>query len=135
MKNLFVPYEIAKSLKEKGFVEPCFSYYMCYNLIKFPDKYKEPDLIDFVIDDVINKIDFYNHNQHEMTVSAPLYQQVTDWFREKHEIEIYCLKQIEEDEYGGIVRWSGVEDISSKSCFPDYCQALEAAILEALKLI
>ena len=27
MKHLFVPYEIAKQLKEKGFNEPCLAYY------------------------------------------------------------------------------------------------------------
>ena len=31
------------------------------------------------------------------------HQEIIDWFRETHELEIYAIKQIEEDEYGGIV--------------------------------
>jgi hypothetical protein len=28
-ENLFAPYELAKTAKEKGFDEPCFCYYDC----------------------------------------------------------------------------------------------------------
>ena len=67
MKHLFVPYELAVKLKEKGFDENCFGFYT-ENL-----KLCSANLNN------INRADkFY--------ISAPLYQQVIDWFREKHKI-------------------------------------------------
>lgn len=63
MRHLFVPYEIALQLKEKGFNEDCFG---CY--------YKDKT--------------FAYHPDSDVYVDAPLYQQVIDWFREK-EIRIF----------------------------------------------
>ena len=118
MRDLFVSYELAVKLKEKGFDEPCFGYYADGNWSVFADT---------TTCNTNSEFGFYP--------TSPLYQQVIDWFREKHEIEIHAVKQIEEDEYGGIVGWVGVEDYSSKSCKPTYYEALNEAIKKALKLI
>ena len=81
MNNLFVPYEIALKLKEKGFDEPCFITLNPYRTIR--DSHRHND-------------SYYFHNSssllEEKCVAAPLYDQVIDWFIEKHNIEIDALR-------------------------------------------
>lgn len=77
MKRLFVPYKLASQLKEKGFNEKCFTWYL--------NKKLEEDSTKFF---------FFTHSYRshegsknvpaEKFVSAPLYQQVIDWFRKRH---------------------------------------------------
>lgn len=76
MKHLFVSYEIAKTLKEKGFNEECIAYYL--GSLEF--RGTEHDLV--LVENEINKLE----NNWKTTISAPLYQQVIGWFREKHGI-------------------------------------------------
>jgi hypothetical protein len=76
MDKLFVNYEIAKQLKEKGFDEPCFGYY-------YP--YYYTDRIHFEGSSGIVKSAC---DKNLALVKAPLYQQVVDWFEEKHNIHI-----------------------------------------------
>ena len=68
MKKEFVPYELAVKLKELGFNEPCLAYYEVdegYN-IGYTFCYSDRE------------------SQPEIGYSAPLYQQVFRWFREKY---------------------------------------------------
>ena len=58
MEKEFVTYELAIKLKELGFNEPCLKSYGS--------------------DGLLNMFD------HEMYLSAPLYQQAFRWFREKY---------------------------------------------------
>lgn len=83
MEKLFVPYELAIQLKENGFNEPCLGFYTTkYN---YSDKSFEPKL-------------FISENEKETLMirrvvkdcSAPLYDQVIDWFENKGiEIKIH----------------------------------------------
>lgn len=67
MNHEFIPYEEALALKELGFDEPCLSLFHKDGL--------------FVIQQT------RNHNQfHGQVCSAPLYQQVFRWFREKYRL-------------------------------------------------
>ncbi len=80
MKDQFVPYEIALNLREKGFDKQCFAYF---------DGEKEIQPID---------TDFKNFRSIGECISAPLWQQVIDWFREKHNLIMwvearYCFKK------------------------------------------
>ena len=87
MKKEFVPYDIALTLKELGFDEPCFSIYYS------KDK----------------SFSWHNHKDHtnnepildsgEFNISAPLYQQAFRWFREKQNI-------------GNCISYSRIEDNS-----------------------
>lgn len=61
MKDLFLPYDLAKKLKKAGFNEPCLG---CY--------YKDKS--------------FHYHPDSDAQVDAPIYQQVTDWFEKKHHL-------------------------------------------------
>lgn len=73
MKKNFIPYKESIAIKEIGFDEPCFGYF-------------DPLLGDYTImnSDCINpKPILFNHNSSSIVVSAPLYQQVFDWFEEQ----------------------------------------------------
>lgn len=71
MKNLFIPYEQAMTLKELGFDEPCFG--CCFHNNK--------NVVEYNSDGVP-----FNHNNRKTRISAPLYQQAFDWLREKHKL-------------------------------------------------
>lgn len=68
----FVPYFIAKKLKELGFDLECFSYYT------HPD-----NKLDFILDGH-DKVGTQKNSQFFYACSAPLWQQVFRWFRDEH---------------------------------------------------
>lgn len=76
MEKEFVSYEMALELKELGFDEPCFASY------QYPSK----DLVRVDADSEGVR----NSNLVRFT-SAPLYQQVFTWFREKYELDSYIV--------------------------------------------
>jgi hypothetical protein len=69
MKNEFVTYEQALSLKELGFDEPCFSFYIDVDKFLYTNQ------------------KWLNYNLNNRRISAPLYQQAFRWFREKYDLE------------------------------------------------
>lgn len=121
MKNLFIPYELSVLAKQKGFNEPCFSFYYDNNF----EFWKEQDVlksIEFPFDTV--------------SCNAPLYQQIVDWFREKHNHVIMIKKDWHK---GKLMGWECV--IEQKDGFIDcgtfktHNAALNKAIEETFKLI
>jgi hypothetical protein len=70
MNKEFVPYQQALDLKELGFDEPCFGYYVS---VEVPNPFL-----------VITKI---SDTQGGYFTFAPLYQQAFRWFREKYNLE------------------------------------------------
>lgn len=68
MEEQFVSYELAVKLKELGFDEECFAYYL-------------PTDTRLIID--------YSFQVYEkgFGILAPLWQQAFDWFREKYNLE------------------------------------------------
>jgi hypothetical protein len=70
MENEFIPYEQALELKELGFDEPCFGKI-------YADGGSEQLSYPYKNSDQIGKV---------TSCSAPLYQQVFKWFREKHSL-------------------------------------------------
>lgn len=124
MKHLFLDYPTSRLLKDKGFNEKCFAHFI-YNGNGFRIKQDET---------------FPNYQD----IQAPTHQQVIDWFRENHNIEI------------GVVNWDNIttkweytlssvvysneSDLSydsnyDKLFFETYYQALNEAIKHALKII
>lgn len=121
MNKLFVPYEIAKALKEKGFDEPCLSYWYTTNSVDPKIRVK-----DMSYDGYINEPD-----QH---TTAPLYQQVFDWFRENHKIHIGI--GLYYDGFDVDVRnFNNDTSFETHHKVLEYYEALNIAIIEALKLI
>ncbi len=132
MTKLFVSYEIALKLKEKGFNEKCIAFYK--------GKY---------VGDGLHAIgqhegcsihgDNYDSgwNLEYPPILAPLYQQVIDWFREKHGIciSIYTSSTgfMPEFDYLNKKYFGKVAAIEFASL--DYYETLNKAIEEALKLI
>lgn len=93
MKNLFVPYDIAKKLKKLGFSEPCVARFEHY--IQSKQKHNNISISEMSFDFIDNRIkygglknyntDFYSK---EGTISAPLYQQVIIWLNDNYNIDI-----------------------------------------------
>lgn len=131
MKHLFTPYPLAILAKEKGFDEPCLAYWEVHKHDQCIVYWKKP------WDDKRITNSFLD------SINAPIYQQIVDWFREKHGIYIsvgidqyinkmlvdYTINKEDTGEKFGfmhIKRESGIED---------YYQAIDKAIEEAFKLI
>lgn len=144
MKHLFVPYELALKLKEKGFNEPCIAF--------IPD--------DDHTDQEFLQSQYFVHNSDNKGVTvvnlcAPLYQQVIDWLDSKN-IHI----SIHPEFYKDGINWNwqvleydpnGEEDplthrysytthrstgmYGDNGEYPKRMDAVRAAIEEALKLV
>ena len=140
MKRLFLNKTLSKQLKKKGFDEPCIAI-------------------------TNGKTLFYGkfHNQHAYyDCGLILYQQAIDWFRVKHLIEVsassyyypihygivsqigyshesntkYPKEQYAENREDGLGRQKAEKVIVfSERTFKSYYEALNKAIIEALKLI
>lgn len=127
MEHLFVPYEIALTLKEKGFKGTTINsmyYHIHYKTLH----------------------DYSYFSVFENMLDAPIYQEVIDWFIEKHFIYIHTsldsyrepyklVPQIQKMEltrtYVEFEKYYGHFDNTTKGNY----EALKKAIEEALKLI
>lgn len=122
MKHLFVPYEIALQLKEKGFDEECFGWIA-------------PDGFTSIIRLVRNS------DCHTDNCAVPLYQQVIDYLREYHNIQINITwnKFYPKSPYMWEIRPTWIDQPSQPYGYSGmsetYYNALQRAIKEALKLI
>lgn len=134
MKHLFVPYELALKLKEKGFDEPCFKYWYAET------QTDTPYLTYTVYDEELYEQSFNGKFEgDEIQVSAPLYQQVIDWFREKHDLHIFLIGSMSRNknefccEIVTVKKQTYLFTDKAYSSSP-YYEALTKAIEEALKL-
>lgn len=150
MNKQFVTYEIALAVKELGFDEECLAYYSKEAIYRDKDYNKT----NFVLLSAKKRGELVGHGSirnylfqwlldnnrtygelHTLSqsVTAPLWQQVIDWFREKYNYFIYIIHR--EGKYG----WK----IDSNICYEDfsaiiystYEEAREAAILKAIEII
>ena len=80
MKKEFVTYEIALKLKELGFDEECLGFWYVSQI--------NNSCIELRYGMCIFKSTSIELSKYPKNVLAPLYQQVVDWFREKHNIHI-----------------------------------------------
>ena len=121
MKEQFVTYEIALKLKELGFDEPCFGY--------FPPLKKE--LTIWYNSEITNNGEF---------ILAPLWQQVIDWLRLKHLIDIdngWCISNPlgrKQEGYNISVYDRIKDEFIVRDFHIDYYKAREQAILKAIEL-
>lgn len=133
MKHLFIPYEIALQLKEKGFDEECLRTWSWYFSPYFEGTEKQEEAI--LIDNKRKSYETGNELPRKYCY-APLYQQVIDWFREKKSIWI----QVEMMYYDGVfynytIIQSNGKVIKCAESYYDYYETLENAIKETLNLI
>ena len=145
IKDLFVPYEIALQLKEKGFDEPCFGIFLneYSNNPGYLYSREERNICNEEIDEEGNIIGVFvtysNSKIFEQYTTAPLYQQVIDWFREIHKLDIshtvgfplsYSFHVQDLDREQKYWNFNGPEQVHKH-----YYEGLNKAIEEALKLI
>ena len=143
MKEQFVTYEIALKLKELGFDEECFAIF-------FRTILNNGRTVNYISDDWESP--FYKNRTNSESnsidiVSAPLWQQVVDWFLKKKHLYIdITFKEVKGPKIEGIN--SVYLDIEIYSIFDgdawkkyrfseisdDYYYAREQAILKAIEL-
>lgn len=124
MNHLFATYELSLLAKEKGFKDFCFAGYVEINTKEF----------QFMMNSQIDSIDEAIGLGDNLITKAPLYQQLVNWFIEKHKLNIYCKTGygwegfVETCDSNPLLKWND-GTYNSKD------EALIAAIQEALKLI
>ena len=136
MKSQFLTYEIALAVKELGFDEECIGFY--YNKV-----YNNENNFEIAIPDVVKVMCAkFNH------IKAPLWQQVTAWFRNKYKlsIEINLIDNSIEFYYEYSIVCSNnrqhndgemldqAEILYNDLKFKSYEEAREAGVLEAIEL-
>ncbi|GIZ15524.1 hypothetical protein [Capnocytophaga catalasegens] len=90
LKDIFVSYEIAEKLKEIGFDQECLFYYSYPEKIHCltHNKTEQTSVLD------IEEIWAHNTNESEEPFcSAPTYEQVFKWFREKRLFSIVYMTE------------------------------------------
>lgn len=129
MKHLFVPYEIAKILEEKGFDEKCIAHHV----------FEQPN------NNYVFQVGCYFYREVKPNYTlAPLYQQVVDWFLDKHKIYItekantllthFSCKVWKSERIGDTANQQGKWTETYPYGLSRY-EALDMAIKDALKLI
>lgn len=79
MKQLFLPYNLALLAKEKGFDEPCLFKHN-------PQATFDHDKINLIKHNPLGSLNFFYNS--DGIITAPLYQQMIDWFFDKHHINV-----------------------------------------------
>ena len=123
MKEQFCSYDISLKLKELGFDEECFGGFSVNGDLDFSKIFISHD--GYCFDKSVKQI-----------ALAPLWQQVIDWFSEKHKIHIWISYQKEMDVkyFSHIVIENQTNKITTG--YRDTAdKAREQAILKAIELI
>lgn len=129
MKKQFVTYEIALALKELGFDDPCILGLSTLGVSRH--KFTSP-----MTDD-----DYIRWDKYDTDLSIPLWQQVIDYFRTKHNIVIELTRFEHTDDIVEwvyiIEEWDGNVIVEYNDCehFKTYEEAREAAVLMAIELL
>lgn len=119
-QKLFVPYEFALLAKEKGYTEDCIALYSDENL--------------YMIYQSGEKGVIHTFDKSSTSIAAPLYQQLLDWFRKKHDLHLY-VEAYGNDTYEGVIVSNFSKAEEGDTIFTTYYDALDDAIKDAFKLI
>jgi hypothetical protein len=122
MQEQFVPYDIALKLNENGFDWHCLAVYM-NGEFQIPRGFGMAIVTKEHVDTLKGK-----------AVLAPLWQQVIDWLREKHSIDIIIDPAGRPKMYAVFVEDWLYENDTDRAMFT-YTEAREKAIVHALTLI
>lgn len=131
MKNIFAPKELSKKLREIGFDEPCIAYYnddksYCIST-------RNGTLFEKIV--LSNEIDILNFNSHKNIVSAPTWEQVFKWFRDRGYLFVigYDFSDKKYNYKIVIKKHNEISRITSEN-YPTYEQARENLALELIKI-
>ena len=100
MEKEFLPYELAVKLKELGFEEPCFGYYVDGELRGINLGIEELGGIE----PYYQRFGFHtlsNHNidnPNKIVVTAPTFSQTFRWIREKYNLHSYISLSISDEQ-------------------------------------
>ena len=120
MKNEFVPHKEAIALKELGFNEKCI---VCY----FEGELRLTTAVPYLIYELEDN-SWRRNSDFTNSVTAPLYQQVFRWFREKHGFNSYIIESVKGKYYFNIAKWNDRSFIS-----PDLSKTYDKARYKCLK--
>ena len=133
MKEQFVTYEIALKLKELGFDEFCFAHYFNGDLITKTAILKSSTM-QYYQQNNINPSNQYK----DKNCTAPLWQQVIDWFREVKNINVEVwYDNTQDDGFPWLyeIYIDNKEHQHDGSYYDSFYEAREQAILKAIELI
>jgi len=120
MEKLFLSYELALEVKTLGFDEPCLFDYNRWNTERLNSSY----------------YNYVNYNAGETMVSAPLFQQVFKWFRDKYDLHS-LIESYNQDENGNDIDYIYSYRIVTNKIFSKemnvFLNSYEEAELECLK--
>ena len=126
MKNEFVSYEMALSLKELGFDEPCFTYYKNDQLSNILELVKNSEMKN-----VNNEVDNY--------ISAPTFSKAFRFFRKRHGLYgLYTMGDYENNFYWQIWRNDSITKTyitASNYVFETYEEAELACLLKLIEIV
>lgn len=129
-KEDYVSLEVAKLLKEKGYDEYCGAYYHLY----WMSECTEDEIFE------VSSSNYFKNSNNVYRVGAPTLYEASKWLRENHNIHIdvkctaYCKPLNRCDYICEIFALSSHQFIDTE-IYHKYEEALNAGILEALKLI
>jgi hypothetical protein len=142
MENEFIPYEQALELKELGFDEPCFGYYVDGELRGINLGMEELGGVE----PYYQRFSFHtlsNHdidNPNKIVVTAPTFSQAFRWFREKYDLFVApSVISYESDPYlwffeiNSIVLPFGT-DLGETSDFKTYEEAELACLIKLIEI-
>ena len=115
MNKEFIPYEQALELKELGFNEPCFGFYIASQLV-------------MTSDNVYNSSDI-------PVYKAPLYQQAFRWFREKYGLYSTIIFRVSMEDNNEYWDWliKGEEVVYRH--FNTYEEAEDACLIKLIEML
>lgn len=112
----FVTLDQAKKLKELGFEEKCFAYFLYDDEVEIGSYMKD-----------------YNYIVGLDYISAPTLYQAQKWLREVEKTEV-VVNRLDEGVYDFVI-YGKIVDMTTTKCFDTYEQALSNGITKALELV
>ena len=134
MKEDFVPFEIAKKLKEKGFREKCFARYSSYaGTLKYNeiDVDKRPPAYKLTIKEFGGCYNLYMYND----IDAPTISQVLKWLREKKRIDAGAVWDNRDGKWVGYINEMDMPDLMGEYVLPDTYDSYELAALAGVEYV
>lgn len=135
MKKQFVTFPIAVALKELGFNEKCLtSFDRDGSLFSIFDQSTDYSFVTYIDDTPDRHYCILDEIPDEYTL-APLWQQVTDWLRFIHNIDITIRTGIKNLNKVYHYSFPFIDENFNWNTYDSYEEAREAAILKAIEII
>lgn len=141
-KKIYLNPKLALLAKEHGFNRKCIAMFSISDDEEDGDEWELNQFGDY---NFPNKIytELWNdfNNTDKYTMSAPMYQQIVDWFREEHGISVSVNPSFKLPDWERDGKWAGnVEEVATMKTYglkkeDSYWEAFDAAIEKAFNQI